>query len=47
MKKDWDKLTVEEQRPFEDQAGLLLEKGYIQDNFGVEELAQMIYYRTK
>ncbi len=42
MEKDWQKLTHEQQKVFEDKAEYLFERGYVQ-NKTVEELAKKIY----
>ena len=42
MKKDWQKLTYDQQKVFKDKAEYLLERGYIQGKT-VEEIAKEIY----
>ncbi len=45
MKKDWQKLTQEQQKIYEDKAEYLLERGYIQAKT-VEEIAMEIFFKT-
>jgi mRNA-degrading endonuclease RelE of RelBE toxin-antitoxin system len=42
MKKDWQKLTYDQQKVFKNKAEYLLERGYIQGKT-TEELAKEIY----
>lgn len=42
MKKEWEKLTVQEQKSYEDKAEFLLDRGYVEDTT-IEELAKKIY----
>jgi hypothetical protein len=42
MRKDWQKLTYEQQKVYKDKAEYLIERGYAQ-NRPVEELAKEIY----
>jgi hypothetical protein len=46
MKKDWQKLTYEQQKVFKDKASYLLERGYIIQDKTVEELAIEIYKKN-
>jgi len=42
MKKEWHQLTLQEQRPYEERAEFLLDKGYV-EGMTIEELAKKIY----
>jgi hypothetical protein len=39
----WDKLTADQQKPYDDHAEMLLEKGYVDANLTVDQLAEIIY----
>lgn len=42
MKKDWNKLTRQQQKEYEDKAAYLIDRGYAHDKT-IEELAKEIY----
>ncbi len=44
MKKDWQKLTYDQQKVFKDKAEFLLERGYVHGKT-VEELAKEIHMK--
>ena len=46
MKKEWDKLSSEQQKPFIDKATYLIERQYIKD-VKIETIAKRIYQNTK
>jgi hypothetical protein len=46
LKKEWQRLTYEQQKPFEEKAEYLIERGYVKDKT-VEELAKEIFQKDK